>query len=162
MGPERSSRSLSLTVIIEQQHEKFCPPIPFESSIGLPQEFAGVDQGSILIEQVHVLPNVGVRRVRQALVSEHTMFSPALKTRLALYLHSSTLCLADMTPRSVSFPRPFIISKTAGIVSISSCPAGVSSRIFFNSNSYRRRRGIGLLMKFFMSKRCASACRTHC
>ena len=43
MSRTREIEALSLTVVIEQQCEKFCPPVPFESGVGLPQEFAGMD-----------------------------------------------------------------------------------------------------------------------
>ena len=60
---ENTQNIKSPTVVVEQQCKKFCPPAPLESGIGLPQELASMDQRSILVEQVHVLSNVAVRRV---------------------------------------------------------------------------------------------------
>lgn len=53
----------ALTVVIEQQSEKFRPSIPLESGIRLSQELAGMDQRPIFVEQVHVLSRVSIKRV---------------------------------------------------------------------------------------------------
>jgi len=38
-----ANQGLSLTIVIEEQREEFCPPIPFEYGIGLSQEFTGMN-----------------------------------------------------------------------------------------------------------------------
>lgn len=61
MTQENSPQIKAPTVVIEKQSEKLRPPIPFESRFGLSPELASMNQRSIPVEQVHVLPSVSVR-----------------------------------------------------------------------------------------------------
>ena len=116
----KQSRHSTPTVVVEQQNEQFRPPMPFEPRLGLFPELAGVDQRSVVVEQVHVLPNISAAPATRR-KKARTMFSPSLKTRFALYPHSSSFWLAD-TALDPAFSGLFTMPITAGIVSTR--PAG--------------------------------------
>ena len=47
--------SLQLTVVVEEQHKEFCPTLPSDTAVRLSKQFSGMYQGSLFVEEVHVL-----------------------------------------------------------------------------------------------------------